>query len=223
MTESALNSTPEPLAAASQKGVRIRGPFSLLRWLYHWTLHWAATRWGPAALGVLAFVESSVFPIPPDPLLMALALGKPARALRFATICTVASVLGGVFGYFIGLYLWSSVSSFFFSYVPGFTEANFHFVQQKYQENAFLAIFAAALTPIPYKVFTIASGVFVTGLPVLVGASVLGRGMRFFGVALVLRWIGARAKTFIDRYFNLLTILFFVLVALGFWAAKAWF
>lgn len=175
------------------------------------------------ALAVLAFVESSFFPIPPDPLLMALSLAKPQKALRFATVCTIASVLGGILGYGIGLFLWHSVSHFFFTYVPGFTQANFHFVQQKYQENAFLAIFAAAFTPIPYKVFTIASGVFETGLGVLILASVLGRGMRFFGVAFVLRLIGPSAKLFIDRYFNLLTLLFFLLVALGFLVVRIWF
>ncbi|HWQ02915.1 MAG TPA: DedA family protein, partial [Candidatus Nitrosotenuis sp.] len=169
---------------------------------------------------VLAFTESSFFPIPPDPLLMALSLGKPEKSFRFALLCTIASVLGGVFGYAIGYYLWHLVDQFFFTYVPGFTEANFRFVEGKYRENAFLAIFAAAFTPIPYKVFTIASGVFETGVQVLVAASILGRGLRFFGVAALLRWIGPRAKQFIDRYFNLLTIAFFVLLALGFWVAK---
>ena len=206
--------------AAPEKKEAPRGVFGLLRRLYDWTLHWADTRWGPVALGVLAFTESSFFPIPPDPLLMALALGKPKRSLYFATLCTLASVAGGMFGYFIGAFFWEHVQQFFFSVVPGFTRANFEFVQGKYQENAFLAIFAAAFTPIPYKVFTIASGVFSTGLPVLIGASVLGRGLRFFLVAGILGWIGEPAKQFIDRYFNLLTVSFLVLLVLGFWAAK---
>jgi len=188
--------------------------------MYDWTLSWAETKWGPAALGVLAFTESSFFPVPPDPLLMALTLGKPKRGLHFATLCTVCSVLGGIFGYFIGLYLWHAVDQFFFQYVPGFTEKNFLYVEGKYRENAFLAIFAAAFTPIPYKVFTVASGVFETGLAVLISASVLGRGTRFFLVAGLLRWIGEPAKHFIDRYFNLLTIAFFVLLAVGFWVVK---
>jgi membrane protein YqaA with SNARE-associated domain len=197
-----------------------RNLFGLLRRMYDWTLAWAETKWGPTALGVLAFTESSFFPIPPDPLLMALSLGKPKRAFHFALLCTVASVLGGVFGYYIGLYLWEAVHPFFFQYVPGFTQKNFAFVEAKYQQNAFLAIFAAAFTPIPYKVFTVASGVFHTGLAVLVSASALGRGMRFFMVAGLLRWIGEPAKHFIDRYFNLLTIGFFILLALGFWVVK---
>lgn len=202
---------------------RPRGPFGLFRRLYDWTLAWAETRWGPAALVVLAFTESVIFPIPPDPLLMALALGKPARSFRFALLATAGSVLGGICGYALGYWLWQSVGQFFFAYVPGFTPENFAYVQRKYEQNAFLAIFAAAFTPIPYKVFTIASGVFQVGLPVLVAASVAGRGLRFFAVAGLLRWLGAPAKAFIDRYFNVLTILFFVLLALGFWAIRRLF
>ena len=215
-----MDSAPQAAVATATQAQRPRGIFGLVRRMYDWTLSWADTKWGPTALGVLAFTESSFFPIPPDPLLMALALGKPEKSFRFALLCTISSVLGGIFGYFIGLYLWQFVDQFFFSYVPGFSEKNFLYVEGKYRENAFLAIFAAAFTPIPYKVFTIASGVFQTGLPVLIGASVLGRGMRFFGVAGLLRWIGVPAKHFIDRYFNLLTIAFFILLALGFWVAR---
>jgi len=212
--DSSPSATPPP--GTSQK----RGPFSLLRRLYDWTLSWAESRWGPAALAALAFSEAVFFPIPPDPLLMALALGRPRHAMRFAALCTAASVVGGVSGYFVGLWLWQAVDQFFFAYVPGFTESNFRYVQLKYEQNAFLAIFAAAFTPIPYKVFTIASGVFQAGLGVLVGASVLGRGLRFFGVALVLQWLGPRAKDFIDRHFNTLTVIFFVLLVLGFWLVQ---
>ncbi len=214
-------SSPETQSVPAASAARqYRGIFGLLRRLYDWTLSWAESKWGPAALGVIAFTESSFFPVPPDPLLMALTLGKPKRGLYFAALCTACSVLGGIFGYFIGLYLWEALDQFFFQYVPGFTEANFRFVEAKYQENAFLAIFAAAFTPIPYKVFTVASGVFQTGLAVLISASVLGRGARFFLVAGLLRWIGEPAKHFVDRYFNLLTIAFFVLLALGFWVVK---
>jgi membrane protein YqaA with SNARE-associated domain len=213
-------SETSPVVAARPAPAPSRGIFGLLRRMYDWTLSWAETKWGPAALGVLAFTESSFFPIPPDPLLMALSLGKPRRAFFFAALCTACSVLGGVLGYFIGHYLWEAVNQFFFQYVPGFTEKNFKFVEAKYQQNAFLAIFAAAFTPIPYKVFTVASGVFQTGVAVLVSASVLGRGLRFFLVAGLLRWIGEPAKHFIDRYFNLLTIAFFVLLALGFAVVK---
>ena len=154
---------------------------------------------------------------------MALALGKPRHALRFAALCTAASVVGGVCGYFVGLYLWQAVDQFFFAYVPGFTEANFNYVQLKYEQNAFLAIFAAAFTIIPFKVFTIASGVFEVGLGTLVAASALGRGLRFFAVALLLQWLGPRAKEFIDRHFNTLTVAFVVLLVLGFWLVRRFF
>lgn len=216
-----MHSTPTATPPAAAKASR--GVFGVLRRLYDWTLSWADSRWGPAALAALAVSESVFFPIPPDPLLMALALGKPRHALRFAALCTAASVLGGVGGYFVGVWLWQSVDQFFFAYVPGFTEANFRYVQSKYEENAFLAIFAAAFTVIPFKVFTIASGVFEVGLGVLVGASALGRGLRFFSVALLLRWLGAPAKDFIDRHFNTLTVVFFVLLVLGFWLAQKFF
>jgi membrane protein YqaA with SNARE-associated domain len=215
-----VNSIPTPTPPAARPAGT---PFGLLRRLYDWTLSWADTRWGPAALGVLAVSESVFFPIPPDPLLMALALGQPRRALRFAALCTAASVVGGVGGYFVGLWLWQSVDQFFFAYIPGFTQANFRYVQLQYEENAFLAVFAAAFTIIPFKVFTIASGVFQVGLGTLVGASALGRGLRFFSVALLLRWLGPRAKDFIDRHFNTLTVVFFVLLVLGFWLARKFF
>ena len=215
--ESSSPATPPPRISGP------RGPFALLRRLYDWTLSWAESRWGPAALAALAFSEAVFFPIPPDPLLMALALGKPRYALRFAALCTGASVLGAVGGYFVGVWLWQAVDQFFFAYVPGFTEANFSYVQLKYEENAFLAIFAAAFTIIPFKVFTIASGVFQVGLGTLVGASVLGRGLRFLSVALLLQWLGPRAKDFIDRHFNTLTVFFFALLVLGFWLVRRLF
>lgn len=147
---------------------------------------------------------------------MALALGRPRRSFFFASLATAGSVLGGVCGYALGYWLWQSVDEFFFRYVPGFTPENFLYVQTKYNENAFLALFAAALTPIPYKVFTVASGVFEVSLSVLIGASVLGRGLRFFAVAGLMRWLGPPAKVFIDRHFNTLKIIFFILLVAGF-------
>lgn len=211
-----MDSTPLPAPAKPETPARPRGWVSPLRRLYDWVLSWAETRWGPAALAALAFTESVIFPVPPDPLLMALALGKPKHSYRFALIATASSVAGGVCGYALGYWMWHLVSGWFFAYVPGFSPENFAYVQGKYDENAFLAIFAAAFTPIPYKVFTIASGVFETGLGVLLAASVLGRGLRFFAVAALMNKLGPKAKEFIDRYFNWLTLLFFLLLALGF-------
>jgi len=188
----------------------------LVRRLYDWVLHWADTPYGIPALGVLALVESSVFPIPPDPLLIALCLGASHRALRFAAVATVASVLGGMLGYAIGAVVWGSVSGFFFDYIPGVTPEAFATVQGSYERWGFWAVFFAGLTPIPYKVFTISAGVFAINFPVFVLASVLSRGLRFFLVSGLVYRYGEPIGLFIDRYFNLLTWVFSIIFILGF-------
>jgi membrane protein YqaA with SNARE-associated domain len=187
--------------------------------LYRWVLHWSGHPRAVAALFWLAFAEASFFPIPPDVLLMAMALATPARALRYAAIATTGSVLGGLAGYGIGFGLWRAIEAFAFRHLGflGFTPELFAIVQQKYQANALLALFTAAFTPIPYKVFTIAAGVFEVGLPVFVVASVLGRGGRFGLVALALRWLGPAVRPFLDRYLGWLTLAFAALLAGGFW------
>jgi membrane protein YqaA with SNARE-associated domain len=189
----------------------------LVRRLYHWVLHWADTPYGLPALAVLSLVESSVFPLPPDPLLIALCLGATYRSLRFAAVATVASVLGGILGYALGALVWGSVSEFFFSgYIPGVTPESFATVQGYYEEWGFWTVFVAGLTPIPYKVFTISAGVFAINFPVFVLASVLSRGLRFFLVAGLVYRYGDSIRFFIDRYFNLLTWVFSLLLVLGF-------
>jgi membrane protein YqaA with SNARE-associated domain len=187
-----------------------------VRRLYEWVLHWADTPYGVQALAVLALVESSVFPIPPDPLLIALCLGAAGRALRFAAVATAASVLGGMLGYGIGALAWSSVSGFFFEFVPGVTPEAFATVQDLYDRWDFWAVFVAGLSPIPYKVFTISAGVFAINFPVLVLASTLSRGLRFFLLAGLIYHYGEPIRSFIDRYFNLLTWIFGLLLVLGF-------
>ena len=201
----------EGLAAADPR----RRP-GWVRRLYDWVLHWADTPYGLQALALLALVESSVFPVPPDPLLIALCLGAAGRALRFAAIATVASVLGGMLGYGIGAVVWSSASGFFFEYVPGVTPEAFATVQGLYDRWDFWAIFLAGLTPIPYKVFTISAGVFAINLPVFVLASTLSRGLRFFVIAGLIYRYGESIRLFIDRYFNLLAWIFALLLVLGF-------
>ena len=184
--------------------------------LIQWTIHWAKTPYGAWALFALAFVESSFFPIPPDPLLIALCLGAAGRAFRFAAVATIASVLGGVVGYGIGAVVWGSVSGFFFDFVPGVTPEAFADVQGYYDRWDFWAVFVAGLTPAPYKVFTISAGVFDINFPVFVLASVLSRGLRFFLVAGLIYRYGKTIGSFIDRYFNALTWVFALLVILGF-------
>ena len=132
----------------------------LLRRMYNWVLHWAETPYGTPALFVISFAESSFFPIPPDVLQIALSVSKPRRSFYYATVSAVASVLGAIAGWCIGFLFWELLQDFFYDYVPGVTEQNIDYVGGLYSENAFLAIFAAAFTPIPFKVFTIAAGVF---------------------------------------------------------------
>ncbi|HWP92618.1 MAG TPA: VTT domain-containing protein [Thermodesulfobacteriota bacterium] len=192
----------------------------MLRKLYNWVLHWAETRYAIPALILVAFAESSFFPIPPDPLLMALCLGIPRRSLMYAAVCSMASVVGGLFGYYIGWGIWEIVDDFFLTYV--FSSDAFLYVSRKYEQNAFLAILGAAFTPIPYKVFTVAAGVFKIDIFVFILASAIGRSARFFIEGGLIYFFGAGIKTFIDKYFNILVTLFFILLVLGFLVVKYW-
>lgn len=192
-----------------------------MRWmrrLYDWVLSWADSRYGTGALGALSFAESSFFPVPPDVLLIALCLGRPRRAWWYAAVCSAASVLGGILGFALGLWFFDAV---------GERIIEFYGVAERYDEVARLydtysgwAVGIAGFTPIPYKVFTIAAGVFRIHFGVFVLASALSRSARFFLVAGLIRWFGPSIKPFIDRYFNLLAILFVVLLVGGFLLLK---
>ena len=185
-----------------------------LRRLYDWVLSWASSPYAVPVLFTVSFVESSFFPIPADPLLIALILGLRKRAFYYAFICTAGSVFGGIFGYFVGSFLWwtetmefSSIATFFFTYVPGFTEQLFYNIQAQYESYNFIVIFTAAFTPIPYKVFSISAGAFDINFFTFVVASILGRGLRFYGITVVLWYFGRPVKKIIDKYFDLLAIL----------------
>lgn len=193
---------------------------TIVRRLYDWVLHWAETPYGPLALFLLAFAESSFFPVPPDLLLIALCLGSIKKSWRFAFITAAASILGGMLGYLIGFGLWESVSPFFFRYIPGFTPGVFEKVMANFNQYGFWYVFTAGFTPIPYKVFTIASGVFKLNFPMFVLASALSRSLRFFLVAGLFRKFGPGIKVFIDKYFNWLAILFVILLFGGFMLVK---
>lgn len=193
---------------------------NVIKKIYEWVLSWANSPYSNLALIILAFSESSFFPVPPDVLLIALVLGNPQRAFFFAAICSVASVLGGLAGYGIGYFIWQHVSQFFFGYIPGFTPEIFNMVQTNYHEYGFWYVLVAGFTPIPYKVFTIAAGVFQMNLASFILASVLSRSARFFLVSALLYRFGAPIKSFIDKYFNLLTFLFLGLIILGFIAVN---
>lgn len=207
--------TCEPMEVVSLSTERRRGP---LRRLYDWVLSWADSRHGLSALAAISFAESSFFPIPPDVLQIALSVAKPARSFLYASVSTVASVAGGVAGWAIGWGLWTALAPWFFRYVPGFSTQKFEFVERLYQANAGWAIFSAAFTPIPYKIFTIAAGVCSVPLLTLIVASALGRGARFFLVAAVMRLFGRRARDFLDRYLELVTIVLGLLLVGGFLA-----
>lgn len=193
---------------------------NFIRRMYDWTVSWADKPQSTVALSLLSAAESSFFPVPPDVLLIPLVYGKPKKWWYFALVCTVFSVIGGVIGWYIGYAGWEAVKDFFFNYVPGFTPENFDYVKNLYKDNALLAIFTAAFTPIPYKIFTITAGVCDVPLYDLILGSIVGRGGRFFLVGLIIRVVGPKSKEFIDKYFNLLTIAFFVLLVLGFLAVK---
>ncbi len=212
----------EGITLKEEVGDRPSGLRGLHYRLYDWVIHWAAHRRARWALFLIAFIESSFFPIPPDVLLIAMALARPGAARAFAGLTTAGSVLGGLFGYAIGAGLWRLIAAPVFQYLGpiGFTPENFEFVQVKYQENAFLAVFSAGLTPIPYKVFTIAAGVFEVSLPVFILASILGRGARFFLIAELLKRLGPRVMPLIERRLGWLSLAFVALLILGFAAIK---
>lgn len=260
----------DPLAASSTT----RRP-GIHRRMYDWVLHWAATPYGAPALFGLSFAESSFFPIPPDVLLIALVIGAPKKWFRFAANCSVASVLGGMAGYAIGMFLWAGVGPFFHDRVPGFgrdvvtlvddTEVTGLLERERVsvsppfmkavpefplslvkpdgtamaltdddvaQDGAHIRPFtkagalyahydwwivsAAGFTPLPYKVFTITAGVFHIDFVTFCLASAVSRSLRFFLVAGLMAWFGPTFKPLIDRYFNLLCVVFLLLLIGGF-------
>jgi membrane protein YqaA with SNARE-associated domain len=185
-----------------------------MRRLYDWVLHWAETPYGSWALFILAFAESSFFPIPPDLLLIALGISIPSRALRYAAICAAGSVLGGIAGYFIGYHFMDLLGMRVLNFY-GLTE-KYHSIGALYDQYNAWAVGIAGFTPVPYKVFTIAAGAFKINFPVFVVASLASRSARFFLVGLLIFVYGASIRSFIDRYFNVLTVVFFILLAGGF-------
>ncbi len=189
-----------------------------IRMLYDWTLHWAKTPHSTLALFILAFCESSFFPIPPDVLLIALAVALPKKCFKYALVCSLGSILGGCFGYFIGYQFFEYVGRPIINFYH-ITDV-FNSVSEKYHDNAFAAIAVAGFTPIPYKVFTIAAGVCKINIFTLILASALSRSARFFIVAGLLYFFGPKIKTFIEKYFNILSIVFVILLIGGFFIIK---
>jgi membrane protein YqaA with SNARE-associated domain len=186
----------------------------LVRRLYDWVLRWAHSPYGAVALFILAFTESSFFPIPPDVLLIALAISIPAKAFRYALVCSVGSVAGGAFGYLIGLYLMDAVGYNIIE-IYGVTD-KYDYVQSLYRTYDAWVVAVAGFTPIPYKVFTITAGAFEINFWVFIVVSAISRAARFFILAVIIYKFGSPIKAFIDRYFNILSIAFMILLILGF-------
>lgn len=183
---------------------------SKLRALYDWTVAWANHPKADRALGGLSFAESSFFPIPPDPLLMAMVFTQAKRWKYLAFLTTIASVLGGLFGYLIGFALLESVGSWLIETYH--LQDDYARLGEAFDQNALLTIFGAALTPIPYKVFTITAGAFKVNLLIFVMASVLGRGARFVAVAAIAATLGAKYREKIEKYIDIISLLLLLLI-----------
>ncbi len=191
---------------------------NIIRRLYDWVLSWADSRYGVTALFFLSFAESSFFPIPPDVLLIALAISIPTKSFRFALICTLGSILGGILGYSIGILGYESIGKPIIDLYNG--HAIMDGIKAQYDTYGFWGVLVAAVTPIPYKVFTISAGFFEFDFFQFIFASIIGRTFRFFAVAALIWKFGAPIKSFIDKYFNLLATLFVFLLLLGFFVIK---
>ncbi len=192
------------------------------RRLYDWVIHFAGTRHGPTALFLLSLAESSFFPIPPDVLLAPLTLGAPKKWFKFALACSIASVIGGILGYGIGMFLWGMIGPWAFEHL-GFlhiTPENFAKFDGWYDRFDFVIVFTCGFTPLPYKVCTISAGVARISFVGFLVASAVSRSARFFLVAGLFRWKGEKIRPFIEKYFNLLTLLFVLLLIGGFAVMK---
>lgn len=173
----------------------------MLRRLYDWTLSLAARPSAPYALALVSFCESSFFPVPPDVMLVPMMLARPDRAWSYALICTITSVLGGMFGYMIGALTYDTVGLWLIQFY-GLAEKAAEF-QNWYDAYGALVILIAGVTPIPYKLITITSGFAGYSLLWFTLLSIGARGARFFFLALLMSRFGPFIKSFIDRNFNL--------------------
>jgi membrane protein YqaA with SNARE-associated domain len=186
----------------------------MLRRIYDWVLHWADTPYGTWALFLLAFAESSFFPIPPDVLLIALCVARPGKSFTYASVSAAGSVLGGCLGYLIGWQFMTSVGEGIVAFY-GLTE-KVGYIESLYNAYDAWAVGIAGFTPIPYKVFTITAGMFKINFMVFFLASLVSRSARFFLVGGLIYLFGPRIQRFIDRYFDLLAVSFTILLVGGF-------
>lgn len=183
--------------------------------LYAKVIAWSKHRHAPYYLAISSFAESSFFPIPPDFMLAPMVLARRDKAFLYATITTIASVLGGLFGYLIGYFAFEVVHPLIlkFGYEPTYQK-----IDQWFEQWDFWIIFLAGFTPIPYKIFTIAAGATqISLLPFILG-SLIGRGGRFYLVALLIRWGGERVEPIIIKYIDRVTWILIVMgLIVGIW------
>ena len=206
----------------------IKSPKPKLPWwhwhrhLYNWVIHFADTKHGATALFCLSFAESSFFPIPPDVLLAPLTLGAPKKWFRFALACSIASIIGGIFGYCIGMFLWHFIGDWVFAHLAwtGLDPENFAKFQNLYNQHDFFIVFTCGFTPLPYKVCTISAGVAEISFIGFLIASTVSRSARFFLVAGLFRWKGESIRPFVEKYFNWLSLVFVLLLIGGFAVLK---
>ncbi|MEO0691490.1 MAG: YqaA family protein [Pseudomonadota bacterium] len=190
----------------------------MIRALYDWTISLASTRYAMWALAIVAFVESSVFPIPPDVLLIPMIIAQPRKAFQIAALCTVCSVLGGLAGYWIGMSLFEIVGQPVLEFYG--KDKYFDDFAVRYNEWGAWAVLIAGVTPFPYKVITIMSGTTGLSLPVFIVASIVARGLRFFIVAALLWKFGAPIREFIEKRLGLMFALFCILLVGGFYVIR---
>ena len=198
----------------------------MIKRLYDWVLSWSESRWGWVALLFIALFEANWFPLPPDILLIALCLGATKKSFRFASICLFGSIVGAALGYGIGHFLWitpsgdpTSLAMLFYEYI--FSIEKFQNVGALYDRFNFWIVFTAGFTPLPFKLFTIAGGMFDINFVMFIIASIVSRGLRFFLIAGLIWKFGAPIKVFIDKYFNMLATLFAAML-IGFTALTLW-
>ncbi len=192
--------------------------YLILKKLYDWVLQWAERPGGIWALFIIAFCESSFFPIPPDVLLIALAVGAPKKSYKFAMVCSIGSIFGACLGYFIGWQFMDLIGIRIISFYH--LTDKIEYLGSLYKEYNAWAVAIAGFTPIPFKLFTISAGAFSINFPIFIIASAMSRTLRFILVGSLIYFFGPGIQTFINKYFNILAIVFVILLIAGFVAVR---
>ena len=191
---------------------------NLLRSLYNWTLKKAEHKYSSWILSIVSFSESSFFPIPPDILLIPMIIANRTKAWTYALICTLSSVIGGVAGYAIGFFLFNSIGILIVEFYH--LSNSFNTFENYYKEYGILIVLGAGFTPFPFKFITIASGVFSLNIFLFILTAFVARGLRFYLLACLLFIFGEKIKILIDKYFNILAVLIFILLLGSFMLIK---